>query len=154
MKWGLKVGISIDADSGPPRYVLWCCGGICHQPARHYHSDWLSPYCGQGCCNLGAPPVFLRSFNPRYAHHIATCPPGFSDLSTAPLVCKPRFLLSIIFNKLLWTEPFLWEKNRLNSGLWTTPLQLVILNRKSTQRCLISWEWNKKENRRKLHYIE
>ena len=28
----LKGGISIDADSGPPRYVLWCCGGICHQP--------------------------------------------------------------------------------------------------------------------------
>ena len=25
MKWGLKGGISIDADSGPPRYVL---GGI------------------------------------------------------------------------------------------------------------------------------
>ena len=32
MKWGLKGVISIDADSGPPRYVLWCCGGICHQP--------------------------------------------------------------------------------------------------------------------------
>ena len=32
MKWGLKGGISIDADSGPPRYVLWCCGGIYHQP--------------------------------------------------------------------------------------------------------------------------
>ena len=31
MKWVLKGGISIDADSGPPRYVLWCCGGICHQ---------------------------------------------------------------------------------------------------------------------------
>ena len=31
MKWGLKGGISIDADSGPPRYVLWCCGGIYHQ---------------------------------------------------------------------------------------------------------------------------
>ena len=31
MKWGLKGGISIDADSGPPRYVLWCCGRICHQ---------------------------------------------------------------------------------------------------------------------------
>ena len=31
MNWGLKGGISIDADSGPPRYVLWCCGGICHQ---------------------------------------------------------------------------------------------------------------------------
>ena len=29
---GLKGGISIDADSGPLRYVLWCCGGICHQP--------------------------------------------------------------------------------------------------------------------------
>ena len=31
IKKGLKGGISIDADSGPPRYVLWCCGGICHQ---------------------------------------------------------------------------------------------------------------------------
>ena len=32
MKWGLEGGISIDADSGPPRYVLWCCGGMYHQP--------------------------------------------------------------------------------------------------------------------------
>ena len=31
MKWGLKGGISIYADSWPPRYVLWCCGGICHK---------------------------------------------------------------------------------------------------------------------------
>ena len=31
-KKGPKGEISIDADSGPPRYVLWCCGGICHQP--------------------------------------------------------------------------------------------------------------------------
>ena len=31
MKWGLKGGISIDADSGPLRHVLWCCGSICHQ---------------------------------------------------------------------------------------------------------------------------
>ena len=31
MKWGLKGGISIDADSGPLRYVLWCWGNICHQ---------------------------------------------------------------------------------------------------------------------------
>ena len=30
MKWGLKGRISIDADSGPPRYVLWYCNGICH----------------------------------------------------------------------------------------------------------------------------
>ena len=28
---GLKGGILIDADSGPPRYVLWCCGCICHE---------------------------------------------------------------------------------------------------------------------------
>ena len=28
---GLKGKISIDADSGPPRYVLWCCCGICHE---------------------------------------------------------------------------------------------------------------------------
>ena len=31
MKWGLKGGISIDADSGPPMYELWCCFGICYQ---------------------------------------------------------------------------------------------------------------------------
>ena len=31
MKWGLKGAISNDADSGPPRYVLWCCGGICQE---------------------------------------------------------------------------------------------------------------------------
>ena len=31
MKWGLKGGISIYANSGPPRYVLWCCGSICHE---------------------------------------------------------------------------------------------------------------------------
>ena len=30
MKWGLKGGISIDADSGPPRYVLWSCSVIFH----------------------------------------------------------------------------------------------------------------------------
>ena len=29
---GLKEGISIDADSGPLRYVLWSSGSICHQP--------------------------------------------------------------------------------------------------------------------------
>jgi hypothetical protein len=27
----LKCGISIYADFGPPRYVLWCCGGICYE---------------------------------------------------------------------------------------------------------------------------
>ena len=26
IKWGLKGGVSIDADSGPLEYVLWCCG--------------------------------------------------------------------------------------------------------------------------------
>ena len=30
MVW--KGGISIDAGFGPPRYVLWCCDDICHQP--------------------------------------------------------------------------------------------------------------------------
>ena len=31
MKWGLKGGISIDANSGPLRYVFWCYGSIFHQ---------------------------------------------------------------------------------------------------------------------------
>ena len=31
MKWGLKGEISIDADSGPLGYVLWCCGSIFQQ---------------------------------------------------------------------------------------------------------------------------
>ena len=30
MKWGLKGEISIDADSGPPKYVLWCCWFDCY----------------------------------------------------------------------------------------------------------------------------
>ena len=40
MKWGLKEGISIDADSGPPRYVLWCCGGICHEVLTFIQIGW------------------------------------------------------------------------------------------------------------------
>ena len=31
MKWSLKGGISIDG-SCPPRYILWCCGSMYHQP--------------------------------------------------------------------------------------------------------------------------
>ena len=30
-KFWSERGISIDTDSGPLRYVLWCCGSICHQ---------------------------------------------------------------------------------------------------------------------------
>ena len=33
-----------DADSGPPRYVLWCCGGIFHDFLTFF-SEWLWPYC-------------------------------------------------------------------------------------------------------------
>ena len=36
MKLGL---ISIDADSGPSRYVLWWCGSICHQPFTFIQVD-------------------------------------------------------------------------------------------------------------------
>ena len=40
-------GISIDADSGPLRYVLWCCGSICHQlltfiQIDYGHTVWLN----------------------------------------------------------------------------------------------------------------
>ena len=31
-KLGSERGIPIDADSGPHKYVVWCCGRICHQP--------------------------------------------------------------------------------------------------------------------------
>ena len=41
-------GISIDADSGPLRYVLWCCDDICHQPftfiqigSGHASTGWI-----------------------------------------------------------------------------------------------------------------
>ena len=30
--WSEREKFSIDANSGPLRYVLWCCGSICHQP--------------------------------------------------------------------------------------------------------------------------
>ena len=45
---GLKGGISIDADSGPLRYVLWWY----LSPARHFYSDWLWPYCGNDLVQL------------------------------------------------------------------------------------------------------
>ena len=37
------MGISIDADSGPPRPLIlrWYLS-----PARHFYLDWLWPYCG------------------------------------------------------------------------------------------------------------
>ena len=37
MKWGLKGKISIYADSGPLRYVLWCFGSISHQLFTFIH---------------------------------------------------------------------------------------------------------------------
>ena len=42
----LKGGISIYADFGPPRYALWCCGGICHELLTFFqigcgHTVWL-----------------------------------------------------------------------------------------------------------------
>ena len=40
MMWGLKGGISIDADSWPPRYVIWCCGGICHELLTFIQIGW------------------------------------------------------------------------------------------------------------------
>ena len=42
----MKGGISIDADSGTPWCVLWCCGGICQED--YFYSDWLWPYCEVG----------------------------------------------------------------------------------------------------------
>ena len=71
MKWGLKGGISIDADAGPPRYVLWCCGGICHE---------VLPFIQIGC---GHTVIFelqnhnLRqkkaNFNPQFFHYCQKC---------------------------------------------------------------------------------
>ena len=45
MKWGLKGGLSIDADSGLPRYVCTLMLWWYLSPARHFFSDWLLPYC-------------------------------------------------------------------------------------------------------------
>ena len=42
----LKGGISIYADFGPPRYVLWCCGGICHEVLTFFQIG-----CGHTVCN-------------------------------------------------------------------------------------------------------
>ena len=44
MKWGLKEGNSIDADSKPLGYVLWCCGSKSWEVFNSF-SDWLWPYC-------------------------------------------------------------------------------------------------------------
>ena len=51
MKWGLKGGISIEENSGPPRYVLWCCS-IYLSTTLHFYLDWLWQYCGYSKVHL------------------------------------------------------------------------------------------------------
>ena len=37
IKWGLKGEISIDADSGPLRHVLWCSSSMYLSPSVHFY---------------------------------------------------------------------------------------------------------------------
>ena len=43
--WKIYEVRSIDTDSGPHGYVLWCSGSR-SQDFFYFYSDWLRPYCG------------------------------------------------------------------------------------------------------------
>ena len=62
-KKGLKGGISIDADSGPPRYVLWCCDSI-------FHDVFISIKIGLEICLCGNPKKLLGGWNPGLTPHL------------------------------------------------------------------------------------
>ena len=88
MKWGLKEGISIDADSGPPRYVLWCCGGICHQLLTFFqigcgHTVHFNCFVRQNC-NF----IFCLFLARGWFPHTPTKP--YSLTQHPPIPPKPR----------------------------------------------------------------
>ena len=92
MKWGLKGGISIDADSGPPRYVLWCCGGICHQVLTFFQIGCgHTVICMIFSTKLEAPKLFSLCFPTTYY---------------SPQMCK--------------NSSFLWNtSSRRQTGCWS-----------------------------------
>ena len=56
LKWCLRGGISIDTDSGPLGYVLWCCGSR-SQDFFYFYSNLLWPFCAStGWC------VFIQNY--------------------------------------------------------------------------------------------
>ena len=64
MKWGLKGGISIYADSGPPRYLFTLMLRLYLSRSPHFYSDWLWPYC-DSCLSIlpkNVPNLWLISF--------------------------------------------------------------------------------------------
>ena len=76
----LKGRISIDADSGPPRYVLWCCNGICHQVLTFFQIG-----CGR-TVSYGVP-----GSNPVLSYFICVCIRfcGFSPVAISSYVSFP-----------------------------------------------------------------
>ena len=68
MKWGLKGGISINTDSGPLGYVLWCCGSRSSRLFYFYCGlSRKSPYVycknGPNFCLVLIPPFQKKSLN-------------------------------------------------------------------------------------------
>ena len=63
MKSGLKGGISIYADSGAPRYVLWCCSCICHE---------LLTFFQIGCGHTVPTNIFIEYLTQNVIFHVKT----------------------------------------------------------------------------------
>ena len=134
MKWSLKGGISIDADSGPPRYVLWCCGGICHQVLSFIqigcsHTDG-SPKIGYNFCFLALMTSIwnLANFWSTYLKvawsqkvfwlwpHCQQKVPNYSPeqkIWKSCLLLNSNFLLGVI-----WHLSFRWQWNQIQNTFW------------------------------------
>ena len=107
MKWGLKGGISFDADSGPFRYVLWCCGSICYQL---FTFIWIC--FGHTVTNKFPIVIFLNEkTNPAILNHFVSI---YTVWNWKGNICKQikvplllTVLLSILLSKLPWCGPLL-----------------------------------------------
>ena len=88
MKWGLKGEISIDVDSGPPSYVLWCCGGFCHQPDSFFQI-------------VSGHIVNSRVYNTRDTNHVSGKMDPHSKKFSLTSVLNNGFTKQILCNQLL-----------------------------------------------------
>ena len=102
MKWGLKGGgISIDADSGPHRYVLWCWGSICHQPFTFFKLTVAILCYVHFFFSQKEPRGYAKVIGTKYYKHLVMIWYKKWDFSVVECCC---FHLSNVFGFRLWNK--------------------------------------------------
>ena len=105
MKWGLKVGFQFMLILGllgisTTKYVLWCCGGICHQVFTFIQIGSGAPYCVKGANFLVANFVGVYDISALKVWNLLAfdhCRPRLHDY---PIIGQDRLLCST----LVWSS--------------------------------------------------